>query len=160
MDKMMIELSKPFHVRHVTWKPGATTKDKQKCLAMPYADLRAYQSRLDEVCGMNWGCTFQPWDGRIICQLTIAGVTRSSTGESDSGDANAGTSAEAQAFKRACVAFGLGRYLYELPSPWVAYDGEKRRIPDAAEEELRARYRTWYDRKMAAMPGQADDDNE
>jgi hypothetical protein len=36
----------------------------------------------------------------------------SATGEEWADDENAGTSAEAQAFKRACAYFGLGRYLY------------------------------------------------
>ncbi len=38
------------------------------------------------------------------------------------------TTALAQAFKRACAAFGLGRYLYFLPQVWCDYDAEKRRI--------------------------------
>jgi hypothetical protein len=33
-------------------------------------------------------------------------------------DENAGTIAYAQAFKRACVAFGPGRYFYDLPKIW------------------------------------------
>jgi hypothetical protein len=36
--------------------------------------------------------------------------------------------AEAQAFKRACSAFGLGRYLYSLPQVWAEYNQEKREI--------------------------------
>ncbi|MCP5111632.1 MAG: hypothetical protein GY953_12435 [bacterium] len=64
----------------------------------------------------------------VTCTLTIFGVgTHSGTGEEWADDANAMTSAEAQAFKRACVCFGLGRYLYDLPRSWVALD-EHRRI--------------------------------
>ena len=32
------------------------------------------------------------------------------------------TSAEAQAFKRACSCFGLGRYFYDFDAPWVDLD--------------------------------------
>jgi hypothetical protein len=75
---------------------------------------------------------FKPWgESRIICELTIHGVTRSSTGEFDDGKKNAiaeGTVAEAQAFKRACSKFGLGRYLYEIPIQWIDYDDEKNRL--------------------------------
>jgi len=41
-------------------------------------------------------------------------------------DDNAGTSAEAQAFKRACACFGLGRYLYYCDGVWVDLDERKR----------------------------------
>lgn len=59
-----------------------------------------------------------------ICRLTINGIgVHESTGDSDAADDNAATSAEAQAFKRACLSFGLGRYLYDLPKQTVGYDG-------------------------------------
>jgi len=150
MDHVLQQLSRPFSVAHVSWLPGATTKDKSKCLAMAYADLRAYQNRLDELCGLNWSATYTPWGERIICHLTINGVTRSSTGEADGGG-NAGTSAEAQAFKRACAMFGLGRYLYDLPSVWVEYDDGKRVITEAAIGQLNQRYAAWYEKTMQKL---------
>ncbi len=56
----------------------------------------------------------------IRCRLTILGVVREDVGEcAQASDENAWTSATMQAFKRACSAFGLGRYLYNLPKPWV-----------------------------------------
>lgn len=51
---VLAELSKPFHPAHIIWRPGALTGKKDKALALAYADLRAYQNRLDEVCGMEW----------------------------------------------------------------------------------------------------------
>ena len=46
-------------------------------------------------------------------ELTIFALgSHSATGEEWADNDNAGTSAEAQAFKRACACFGLGRYLY------------------------------------------------
>ena len=62
-------------------------------------------NRLDEVCGSDWSVAYEPWgEDRIICRLTIAGVTRSSTGETTNESERSeigGTVAEAQAFKRA-----------------------------------------------------------
>lgn len=56
-------------------------------------------------------------------------ITRTSTGEFDGSDKIAqGTVAEAQAFKRACSKFGLGRYLYDVPISWVGYDENSRRL--------------------------------
>lgn len=139
MNQILEELSKPFHPSRITWRPGALTGKKDKALALACADLRAYQNRLDEVCGMDWSVSYTPWAERIICHLTINGITRSSTGEPDSDSERseiAGTTAEAQAFKRACAMFGLGRYLYTLPSVWVEYDTANQRFAEKALARL------------------------
>lgn len=63
----------------------------------------------------------------VTCELTIFGLgSHSATGEEWTDDDNAGTSAEAQAFKRACSCFGLGRYLYHFSGAWVDLDERKR----------------------------------
>lgn len=139
LNAAMIELRKPFHPTHVTWKPGALAKGGGKALALAYADLRAYQNRLDEVCGANWAVSYTPWGERIVCNLTIYGVTRSSTGEPDTQSERseiAGTATEAQAFKRACAMFGLGRYLYNLPSVWAEYDADRKQFTEPAKAKL------------------------
>jgi len=128
------DLAKPFEADMIAWRAGAVTRDKKRAQALPYADARVYEDRLDRVCGGDWSVTFKPWgDTRLICELTIHGVTRTSTGEFDDSKRNAiaeGTVAEAQAFKRACSKFGLGRYLYEIPIQWVEYDGERSRLTE------------------------------
>ncbi len=153
MSQLLTELRQPFHPSHVTWKPGSVNKDQTKALALAYADLRAYQNRLDEVCGMDWSVTYTPWSDKIVCHLTIAGVTRSSTGEADSQSERseiAGTSAEAQAFKRACAMFSLGRYLYQLPTVWVEYDGQSKSFSDRAKARLEGLVVQHYNRVMGA----------
>jgi len=127
-------LAKPFHLAHIELKPGATTGDKARALALAYVDTRIYQKRLDYLAGVaGWAAHFEPWGPtRIICRLTILGVTKEATGEGDEKDPNCGTIAEAQAFKRACSAFGCGRYLYDLPQIWVEYDVKRRGFVDAA----------------------------
>lgn len=139
-ENILEKLRLPFHPSHVTWKPQAVSKDQTKAMACAYADLRAYQNRLDEVCGMDWSLTYTPWgENRIVCHLTINGVTRSSTGESDSQSERSeigGTAMEAQAMKRACAMFGLGRYLYALPSAWVEYDAQTKQFTDKAKAKL------------------------
>lgn len=154
IDNILTELSKPFHPSAIEWKPQSVMKDGTKGMAAAYADLRAYQNRLDEVCGMDWSVTFTPWGDRIICHLTISGVTRSSTGEAGSQSERneiGGTSAEAQAMKRACSAFGLGRYLYELPTVWVELD-EKKNFTAAAKAKLEGLVVTHYRRTMEKQP--------
>ncbi len=154
---ILAELKKPFHPASVTWKPGTVRKDQAAALALAYADLRAYQNRLDEVAGMDWSVTYTPWGERIVCHLTINGITRSSSGEADSQSERSeigGTAAEAQAFKRACAMFGLGRYLYNLPSVWVEYDPNTKQFTDKAKAKLEGiivqHYRRWLNERDLA----------
>lgn len=147
------ELRKPFDPSYITWKPGAT-KDT-RALALAYADLRAYMYRLDEVCGSDWSVMYEPWgEDRIICRLTIGGSTRSSTGEMGAQDEKneiGGTVAEAQAFKRACVMFGLGRYLYNFPSGWVDIDPKTKQFTDAAKAKLAGMVKQHYREAMKGI---------
>lgn len=124
------QLAEPFDPPDIKWRVGSTSRDKTKAQALPYAEPRMYEDRLNSVCPGAWSVTFKPWsDNRVICELTIHGITRSSTGEGDGRpDAVKGTAAEAQAFKRACSKFGVGRYLYNLNAPWVAYDPQRKRL--------------------------------
>lgn len=138
MQRILNELRRPFHPSQVTWKPG--TVKGERAIALAYADPRAYMNRLDEVCGLDWAVAYEPWgETRIICRLTIMGITRSSTGEMAAQDEKneiGGTVAEAQALKRACAMFGLGRYLYNLPTGWADYDPQTKRFTDKAKAKL------------------------
>jgi hypothetical protein len=154
-DVVLAELAQPFDPEAVEFKAGATTQDKARALALAYVDARAYQARLDAVAS-DWRNEYtREYAGdRVIvtCALTVAGVTRQAIGESLQTSArhdgstvieeNAATTAEAQAFKRACSAFGLGRYLYSVPQVWADYDSGKRQFTATALQALREMLRT------------------
>ena len=77
IDEMLQALKQPFPPTEIYWKPGSVTKDQTRALALAYATLRAYQNRLDDVCGPDWQVTYSPWDKqRLICHLTIGSITR------------------------------------------------------------------------------------
>jgi hypothetical protein len=137
------ELEVPFDPSVIEWRVTNATKDKTRGQVIPYADQRAYTDRLNLlVTPAGWtrkyaihtSANFQRGkDQRIVakilvtCELTIFGLgSHSATGEEWADDDNAGTSAEAQAFKRACSCFGLGRYLYYFTGVWVDLDDRKR----------------------------------
>lgn len=137
------KLREPFPVEHIEWKPSATTRDKAKALAVPYADIRAYEDRLNETCdGWSTNIHWLKLENKIVCTvaLVIEETSRENAGESPLNDENAATIAYAQAFKRACSSFGLGRYLYDLPTSWVPYDGDRKQITDEALTMLRRQY--------------------
>jgi hypothetical protein len=150
-DQVTKILERPFAPDDVQWKPQSTSRDKKRALAVAYVDPRIYISRLDEAVAQVEGCP--PWEKRLeihdmgdrvaaICHLTIAGVKRSGDGEcvkaaGKGTEPNAVTSASAQAFKRANVEHGLGRYLYGIPKVWVDYDESKRSITPQSLAQLK-----------------------
>ncbi len=139
LSQIIEALSEPFPSTEVEFKTGALNKEKTKALALAYVDSRSYIARLNLV-APEWQDDYQVTvSDRVIvlCRLTIAGVTRTGDGECLLGgngeddsrtEPNALTTASAQAFKRACVKFGLGAYLYALPQVWCDYDHAKRKI--------------------------------
>jgi hypothetical protein len=65
----------------------------------------------------------------VVSKVTIHKLgSHTGVGEEWAHDENAATRAEAQAFKRACACFGLGRYLYNLGGVWVDLDGHNRPV--------------------------------
>jgi len=131
LAEILKELARPFPVEAIQWKPGVLSQDRSRALALPYVDSREYMERLDKVCP-DWQDSYEvtvlPDRILVICRLTVGGITRTGDGEALLADArgevdeNALTSASAQAFKRACAKFGLGRHLYSIPKVWVEYN--------------------------------------
>jgi len=65
----------------------------------------------------------------VTCTVSILGLgSHSGTGEEWADDDNGMTSADAQAFKRACSCFGLGRYFYDIQAVWVDLDENRRPV--------------------------------
>ncbi len=138
-------LEVPFDPRVIEGRVTNTTKGSAQSRGqiIPFADQRAYTDRLNTLFSpAGWtrrytvqtSANFQRAKDQkstakvfVTCDLTIFGLgSHSATGEEWADDENAGTSAEAQAFKRACSCFGLGRYLYHFTGTWVDLDDRKR----------------------------------
>ena len=146
----LLRLEEPFSPKDVKWLVAATSRDGRKGRVTPYANPRAYTDRLNEVVtASGWtrqyavhtispvvrlkkDKTIQTGKVLVTCTVTIAGIgSHSGSGEEWADDENAMTSAEAQAFKRACSCFGLGRYFYDFVEMWVELNEHKqpKRIP-------------------------------
>jgi hypothetical protein len=134
--KALLEL--PFRAAEITWRVlGDGERAEGEARIIPYAYRAAYMRRLDILFGPGgWTQSFSMTTvsniqrskkvnkayamittGKILVTstITIEGFgTRSSTGEGWADDENGTTRAQAQAFRRACAEFGLGRYLREL----------------------------------------------
>ena len=65
----------------------------------------------------------------VTCTVTVIGLwSHCGNGEKWADDDNSVTSADAQAFKRACSCFGLGRYFYDVPAIWVDLDQNRQPV--------------------------------
>ncbi len=171
VKQLVAALEVPFDPSQIEWRVMNTTKNRQpvRGQVIPYADQRAYTDRLNALfTPAGWTRRYaihtcanfeRSKDQKIVakvlvtCELTIFGLgSHSATGEEWADDDNAGTSAEAQAFKKACCCFGLGRYLYYFTGTWVNLDDRKRSksVPQLAGWATPA---GWLERPSAQLRG-------
>lgn len=133
-DEMFAALAAPFRPDQVSWRVGSVKKDGTAAMALAFIDARDVMDRLDEVCGpANWQDRYPHVDKKTVCEIDIyiegRGWVTKSDGAGDS-DIEAEKGALSDAFKRAAVRWGIGRYLYHLPSPWVKIDQYKKILPE------------------------------
>ncbi len=121
---LLASLAEPFPSDEIQWRVGSTTKDKKRGMALAYIDARTVMDRLDKVCGGFWEDYYSEVAGRLVCGISVYGQTRSDgAGDTDFEAEKGGLS---DAFKRAGVKWGIGRYLYRLPNAWVPLDGKQK----------------------------------
>lgn len=127
--EVMDALGGPFPDDEVEFLPRGFYNGKARALA--YIDARSVMRRLDAVVGpANWSFDFDVLspDGKMVKgKLTVLGVTKCDAGEGDTED-EVLKSAVSDALKRCAVHFGIGRYLYYLPSNWAPFDQQKKRF--------------------------------
>lgn len=118
------KLEMPFPPKSVSWRVGRKSKDGKSAMLLAYIDARDVMERLDRACGFeNWQCRYTLADnGVLICEIGIRingdWIWRANGAGDTQVEAEKGKCSDA--FKRAAVLWGIGRYLYGLPSPKVA----------------------------------------
>jgi hypothetical protein len=149
-EKLFAQLEEPFDPAQIKWRVMHSSDDRRSGAILPFADPRAYTDRLNQLftpAGWTREYTISTVPsltrvdrGKVIVTskvlvATAVTVTRlgshTGTGEEWADKENAVTAADAQAFKRACSCFGLGRYLYRFEETWVHLDqrGEPVALP-------------------------------
>ena len=144
MSEIFERLAEPFPVESVKFRPGATTNDKSKGLALAYIDARDVMDRLDQVITPpNWQCKYSVVNGIVVCDIGVFHIRHTNNEDHDNtyrgdlygwvwkGDGAGATDVEGQkgamsdSFKRAAVKWGIGRYLYDLPNWWEELNDRK-----------------------------------
>ncbi len=132
---MLDKLKKPFPPELISWRVGATTKNKDKGIALAYIDARDVMERFDDVFGAeNWQCEY-PFKGccRIGVLINDRWVWKSNGAGETQVEADKGQYSDA--FKRAAVLWGVGRYLYDVQNVWVELD-QYRKIKNPTDSRL------------------------
>lgn len=120
------KLECPLPPSRVSWRIGRKTADKTKAQLLAYIDARDVMEVLDRAIGFdNWQCRYPLAEGGLlVCEIGLRINGEWQWRANGAGD----TQVEAEkgkcsdAFKRAAVLWGVGRYLYGLATPWVAID--------------------------------------
>jgi len=124
-------LSAPFPPEEVSWRLGSTSKEKMRGMALAFVDARTVMDRLDDVCGpAGWQCRYSHANGKTVCDIGILCDGEwiwKADGAGDT-DIEQEKGALSDAFKRAAVRWGIGRYLYMLDESFaeVSEDGTGR----------------------------------
>ena len=118
-EEVQAALQAPFADGLIEWKP-----DPRSGTELAYVHWTHYQQRLDDVVGPHWHCDVESEETDFECTVTVrypdgTEAARTDVGVDDEITVKAtgevrrifGTG-RAQAFKRACVGHGIGRYLY------------------------------------------------
>lgn len=128
------------------WRVQSRTKDKTKVICSAYIDARDVMNVLDRHCDFGWHTEVKELAGFIFYgiginvplsgadegiddeEMVVQTIWRWDTGsriENDPTDQmyeQAGKSAASDAFKRAAVQWGVGRFLYDLPTVTMPCD--------------------------------------
>lgn len=128
-----MDLTKLTEMMPYQWKVQALRNGTATCVA--YIDARDAMRLLDKVVGPeNWQDKYYEACGQLFCTVSIktdagwveksdSGIVTADTAKVDLEMTQKGSASDA--FKRACVKWGIGRFLYDL---------DVKRIPEAVYE--------------------------
>ncbi|MBT9547779.1 MAG: hypothetical protein IV090_20485 [Candidatus Sericytochromatia bacterium] len=103
--------------KEIPYKWKVQTAKHWGCECVAYIDARQVMDLLDEVVGpQNWQDHYREVAGKVYCDLSIQvedeWITKSDCGTASHFEAEKGQASDA--FKRAAVKWGIGRFLYQL----------------------------------------------
>ena len=107
VDQILFDLAKHFPTSEVSWRTQRV--------------FQSYKDRLTEVMGPNWQCKHIVYGSKTICHLGLKLDGEWIWRSDGAGDTNfeADKGALSDSLKRAGVAWGIGRYLYDLKNTYV-----------------------------------------
>lgn len=124
------QLAAPFDPDLISWRAQSVTRDGDKAQALCYIDARDVMKRLDHVMTpAGWEDRYEETaKGRVICTLSlkIDGVWVAKADGAGDTDVEGEKGGISDAFKRAAVKWGIGRYLYDVSAVWAPCVSQER----------------------------------
>lgn len=154
MSDIFKEFHAPFDERDIYFRVGPRNRDRTSGMPLAYIDARDVMDRLDKVVGpTNWGDTYHGAGNAVVCELHVRNsegewLTKSDAASQAESHAEAGEgidaskSAVSNAFKRAAVKFGIGRYLYYAPKLWYPLQNQSW-FSDETMHKIRLDFGSW-----------------
>lgn len=103
------------------WRVQSFSKHKETASCVAYVDARDVQDILDKVCGQDkWQCKYEEHKGNLFCSIGVLVPTKDQGYDLWVWKSDCGTESNVEkqkgeasdAFKRAAVMWGVGRFLY------------------------------------------------
>lgn len=148
-QEIISKLGAPFPYEEVEAKIQITSGDKKLGMVVFYVTSRAIQSRLDEAVGaLNWSNSYSTWqDKSQLCGISIFNKERNEWVAKYDGAENSNIESIkgglTDAFKRAAVLWGIGRYLYQIDGVWV--DIEQRGSSSVIKKDQQPKIKVAYE---------------
>lgn len=128
MDLQKIDLSGLKKKIPAQWRVQSFSQNKPAAQCVAYIDARDAMDLLDEVVGAGkWQDDYKVIDNKLFAGVGInidgQWVWKWDTGTESQTEKDKGKVSDA--FKRACVKWGIGRFLYEMPIKFVKANSVK-----------------------------------
>lgn len=128
----MIKLNfRTLHADEIECRVGTVTE--KGCSLLLYKNARVDMALMDEVVGpLNWTRTHELINGNLFCTVSVRDednnvwVSKQDVGVESYTEKEKGQASDA--FKRACVNWGIGRELYTSPFIWINLKTDEWRV--------------------------------
>ncbi len=163
MSQSIIQkLQAPFPKESIEWRiqRSGMKANGPWAMVLAYVDARAVQNRLDDAVGCeNWQTKYTPVAGGMMCELSlrISGEWVTKTDGSPETDIEGFKGAISKSLVRAASAWGIGRYLYDLPTGWANFvvEGTPGAKKDPIKKTKEDQNPQWYSWLPPELPGWA-----
>lgn len=132
-----------LHADEIECRVGSVSEGKG-CSLLMYKNARVDMTLLDEVVGAeNWQRSHEVINGNLFCKVSVRSdggewVSKQDVGTESNTEKEKGQASDA--FKRACVNWGIGRELYTCPFVWVNLSADEWRAGYNGKKQPKTRF--------------------
>lgn len=132
-----------LHADEIECRVGSVSEGKG-CSLLMYKNARVDMTLLDEVVGPeNWQRSHEVINDNLFCKVSVRSengewVSKQDVGTESNTEKEKGQASDA--FKRACVNWGIGRELYTSPFVWVTLRADEWKVGFNGKKQPKTRF--------------------